>query len=257
MVRWCLLISAMMISVGSAQQVLPSERFMPAFRVHGASRLAALARVGSLTQTSMLVEAGDMPALQAVVSFDTGPTTVRDAVHLILGSRIPYTLRDEGRLLIVSTATVHDRMLALPLGPFHFTGGEYSSLDGPLEGALRKATGCPLMGWAWAGPETAEGLPEIQLANATFEKIVARTADGPEAGIWIVQTKRRPHVCMGRPAFEWQFGVYGFGAGFSTCQEPLRSSAGPKFLAFSPGWHAFPEPCDSADKAFTKAPALF
>ena len=257
MVRGCLLISVMMISAGSAQNVLPSERSIPALRVHGASRLAALARVGWLTHTSMLVEVGDMPALQAVVHFDTGPTTVRKDVHLIMGSRIPYTLRNKGRLLIVSTATVHERMLALPLGPFHFAGGDYTSLDGSLEGALRTATGCPLMGWAWAGPEIAEGLPEIQLASATFEKIVARTADGPEAAIWIVQTRRRPHVCMGRPAFEWQFGIFGFGTGFSTCQEPLRSSAGPEFLAFGPRWHAFPEPCDSADKLPAASPALF
>ena len=244
-----------------AQEVAPSKRPVEGFGVHGASRLAALARVGALTHTSLLVEAGEMKALQAYVHLDVGPTTVSEAVDRILGGGIPYTLREEGQLLIVFTATVRDRMLDLSLGSIRFSGGGYPLLEGLLQTATRGASGCALMGTAWAGPVIATNLPPIQMANATFERVVARTAEGPEAAMWIVQTRARPSGCLEDPSGSWQFGIYGFGAGGSTggstCQRPFSSSSGPQFLEFAPKWHAFPEPCKGVDLHGPKGPPVF
>jgi hypothetical protein len=50
------------------QQVKPSERLVDHFQVEGASRLAALAKLGAITNTTLLVEAGSVAFLQANAS---------------------------------------------------------------------------------------------------------------------------------------------------------------------------------------------
>lgn len=228
---------------GWSQQVRPSERLIEHLEVHGGPRLGALANLGALTGTSMLLEIGNMSFMQEPVDVKANRSKVEDVVRQILGSSEKYTLRNYGMLLIISTAKVSDRMLNQPLGHFHFQGSEFSSLDPLLAEAIREANGCKVMGTAWAGPELRVEVPKIDLANATFEHIVARVADAPEATMWIVQTKARPAGCFNDPGSSWETGVYGFGAGFSTCQMPFLGSAGPQFLAFSSKTDAYPQGC--------------
>ena len=169
------------------QQIRPVDRPVERFRVHGASRLAALAKVGSLTNTSILVEADDLTFLQTPIDADFDRDTVREAIEHILGAEKTLTVRENGALLIVSTSRVKDRSMQETLGHFRFTGQRYSLFGPWLAETIRVASGCAPMGTAWAGPEMGVTIPSIDIYGATFEKIVARVADAPEATMWVVQ----------------------------------------------------------------------
>jgi hypothetical protein len=242
---WIVLAALLASCSGPCQQEKHSERMVQDLEVHGAPRLGALAKVGALTGTSMLLEVGDMAFLQKPVEVKVARTTVRDAVKQVMGDAERYTLRDYGALLVLSTARVNDRMLNLPLGRFRFDGFGFSSFDPLLAEAIREASGCEPMGTAWAGPELGVEIPKIDIEQATFERVVARIADAPEPTMWIVQTKRRPGGCIENPNSSWETGVYGFGAGFSTCQMPFGGSTGPQFMPSPTEKHAYPEDCQA------------
>lgn len=106
-----------------AQTIQPSERRVEHFEVRGASRLAALAKLGSLSNTSLLVEVDSIPELQTPVSFSIDHTTVSAVARRLLPEE--YVFRDVGSLLIISPrAGARNRILTLSLGSFalHPTG---------------------------------------------------------------------------------------------------------------------------------------
>ncbi len=74
----------LLTSAAICQQVKPSERPMAHLRVEDVSRLAALAKVGALTNTTLLVEAGSLVFLQAPVVMTVDHVTVPVAMQEIL-----------------------------------------------------------------------------------------------------------------------------------------------------------------------------
>src|ERR1700731_2374474 len=86
----------------SGQRMEPSERPVEHFAVEGVSRLAALAKLGWLTRTSLLVEAGGVAFLQASVTVSVEHATVADVAHRILRGGECYLVRSQGLLLVVS-----------------------------------------------------------------------------------------------------------------------------------------------------------
>ena len=228
-------------------QQAPSRRGLEHLTVHGAQRLAALAKVGALTRTTMLIEVGDMSFMQSPVNVHLEHGTVRQAVQRIMGAAGRYKLRERRRLLILSTATVDDRLLTLRIGHLAETSGHISSLAPSLAEALREASGCKVMGTAWAGPEVPVNVPRIDVFHANFEKIVALVAGSPDASMWVFEVRKRPVGCIDDPGTNWEVGAYGFGKGFSSCQMPFAGAAGPQFVDNSPPGHAFPDKCTSSD----------
>ena len=74
-------------SAAWCQQVKPSERPVAHFQVEGASRLAALTKLGALTNTTLLVEAGGLDLLQAPVTMTVDHTTVATVISVMLRGR--------------------------------------------------------------------------------------------------------------------------------------------------------------------------
>lgn len=219
-------------SAASSQQVEPSQRSVDTFQVEGVSRLATLAKLGALTNTTLLVEAGDLLALQAPVVIKADHTTVAIVIREILRGLDSYKIRNEGALLILSTPGKPNRTLTLPLGPFTFTGDSISSIHPLLAYAIRRATGCNPQGYGWAGSSMNLAIPSFQFAQATLEQIVAKVADAPEASMWVVGPEPILNGCIDDPAARWQVGLYGSGRGFSSCGTIFRESVGPQFVGY-------------------------
>jgi hypothetical protein len=218
-------------SAALCQQVKPSERLVDHFQVEGASRLAVLAKLGAMTNTTLLVEAGNLTFLQAPVAMTFDHTTVAMVIQGILRGLDSYEIRDEGALLILSTPGPSNRILNLPLGAFTFTGHSISSLHPLLAYTIRRVTGCNPQGYVWAGPAMDLDMPPIQLAQATLEQIIAKVADAPEASMWVIGAEPSLDGCIDNPASRWQVGLYGFGRGFAGCGTSFRESVGPPLVA--------------------------
>jgi hypothetical protein len=226
-------------SAAICQPIKPSERHVDHFQVEGASRLAALAKLGALTNTTLLIEAGSLDFLQAPITMAINHTTVALVVGDILHGLDSYKIRDEGALLILSTPGPLNRTLNLPLGIFSFTGKSISSLHPFLAFLIRRATGCNPQGYGWAGPAMDLDMPPIQLAQATLEKVVAKVADASEASMWVIGPEPSSEGCIDNPGSRWQVGLYGFGRVFSGCETPFRESVGPPLVIdLVPGQHA-------------------
>lgn len=219
-----------MTSAALCQQVKPSERVVNHFQVEGASRLAALARLGASTNTTLLVEAGNLAFLQAPVAMSFDHTTVATVIRGILGGLDSYKIRDKGALLILSTPGPSNRILKLPLGAFTFTGHSISSLQPFLAYTIRRATGCNPQGYGWAGPPMNLDIPPIHIAQATLEQIIVKVADAHEASMWVIGPEPSLEGCIDDPAPRWQVGLYGFGRGFAGCGTPFRESVGPPLV---------------------------
>ncbi len=227
-VAWLAIV--LLTSAALCQQVKPSERVVDHFQVAGASRLAALARLGASTNTTLLVEAGRLAFLQAPVAMSFDHTTVAIVIRGILRGLDSYKIRDEGALLILSTPGPSNRILKLPLGAFTFTGHSISSLHPFLAYTIRRATGCNPQGYGWAGPPMDLDIPPIHIAQATLEQIIVKVADAPEASMWVIGPEPSLKGCIDDPASRWQMGLYGFGRGFTGCGTPFRESVGPPLV---------------------------
>ena len=190
-----LLACALLLCTSTATQAQvrpPEERVVPTFAVHDTPRLSALARLGALTGTSILVEADSLPFLQAAISVVAQRATVFAVATEILRGAEPYSLRQEGDLLIVFSTRNRSRMLTLPLGPFRLTGNSLSVLSAVLNSQLSVATGCKPRGWAIAGASLDLSIPPMQLTSASFEQVVALAAQAPEPSMWVVEPEPKP-----------------------------------------------------------------
>ncbi len=220
----------LLTSTASCQQIKPSERVVDHFQVEGASRLAALAKLGASTNTTLLIEAGKLAFLQAPVAISLDHTTVAMVIRETLRGLDSYKIRDEGNLLVLSTPGPPNRILNLRLGAFTFTGHSISSLHPFLAFTIRRATGCNPQGYGWAGPPMDLDIPPIHIAQATLEQIIMKVADAPEASMWIIGPEPSLRGCIDDPASRWQVGLYGFGRGFAGCGTPFRESVGPPLV---------------------------
>ncbi len=214
-----------------SQSTPPETRSVADFEVHNTSRLAALARLGALTQTSILVEADTMPYLQAPISLSAQNTTVFPIATEILRGVEPYSIRQQGVLLIIFSTRARSHLLTLPLGPFSYHGKSLSSLLPFLSFTLRFVTGCNPQGYAWAGPPMDLDIPPIDTSSATIEQIIAQVAEAPQPTMWIIPIEPTPVGCINNPEANWEVGFYGFGASFSSCDQPLSTFVGPYLTA--------------------------
>ena len=228
--------------IAQAQSVLPTERLVRKFEVGGASRLGALAKLGSLTNTSLLIEVDSLAALQTPIVLTVESTTVADVLHSLLPPG--YVFHNQDSLLIVSPrAGANNRVLTLPLGALSLHPDGISGLEPYLAFLIERATGCNPKGYGWAGPSMTLAIPQMTLAHATFEKIVTRVADAPEASMWIVTRETSTKGCIHDPASRWQIGLYGFGRLSGGCQIPFRESVGPTFIGNPSIKRFFPDDC--------------
>lgn len=228
--------------VASAQDVRPSVRPVEHYEVTGASRLAALAKLGSLTNTTFLVEIDRLHSFKVPVHLRIDNTTVDGVMRQLLPAE--YIVRERGSLLIVSPrAGARNRVLTLPLAQFRMHPEGISSVEPYLAFTVRRATGCKPQGYGWAGPPMQLAIPDISFTHATLEKIVGRVADAPEASMWIVTRESSITGCINDPASKWQVGLYGFGRASTGCQTPFRESVGPSFIAASLNQKLFADDC--------------
>lgn len=214
-----------------SQATPPEQRPVTTFAVHDTPRLSALARLGALTNTSILVEADTLPFLQAPITLAAQHATVFAVATEILRGPEPYSIRQEGNLLIVFSTRNRSRMLTLPLGPFTFTEKSLTMLSAYLSSEVSAATGCePPRGWATAGFPLTLSIPPIQLTSATFEQVVALVARAPDPSMWVVEPDPTNTGCVPNPGAHWQVGLYGFGRLFSSCDYSFRESMGRSFV---------------------------
>jgi hypothetical protein len=216
-----------------AQTGDPGARRVEQFEVEGVSRFAALAKLGALTKTSLLIEAGSLPFLQTPVTLSSRNSSVDILIANILHGRERYLIRHRGLLLILSPAHPArplNRMLTVPLGTFSFTGDSLSSLSPYLEFYIRRATGCQPSGYSYVGPALRLAIPPIKLKSATFESVVARVAEAPEPIMWVVEPDSGERGCIGHPASHWEVGLYGTDRQLTSSQTPLRASIGPELV---------------------------
>ena len=231
--------------VAQGQNIRPSDRPVNDYAVAGPSKLAALAKLGAQTNTSLLIEVDSLVALQAPITLAMQATTVGGVVQRLLPPG--YVFHDQDSLLIVSPRSgAKNRVLTLPLGSFKLHPDGISGLEPYLAFTIQRATGCNPKGFGWGGPLMSVAIPQISLANATFVQIVARVADAPEASMWIVTRETTTKGCIHDPASKWQVGLYGFGKGSTGCQLPFRESVGPEFIGPDYTKKAFIDDCNKA-----------
>ncbi len=239
-----MLVTALCLPV-AAQRPCPSLRPVDRIQVKGASRLTALAKLGSLIGTTILVEAAALPYLQSPVTITVFRSTVGEVARKILGDS--YTWRQKDALFIVEPVQgARNRLLDLRLATFDTTGTSISSLYPYLEYRLALATGCKPGGFGWAGPPGEIGLVPIHIADATLENVLARTAEARDATMGILPAEPSQYGCVRSAFVAAEVGVYGFGHNFALCLQPFSTSVGPDLLGKPLEKAAFPACNESA-----------
>ena len=199
------------------------------FAVSGVSRLNALARLGAATQSTFLVECGDMHFLTEPVTLSEWHKTQDELIVEILHGRERYLPAHRGPLIIVHPARPSvptNRILRLPLGSIPFTGKSISSLS-PLMGFyIRQATGCHPTGYAYAGPPMDVDIPAFTLQSATFPTVVERVAGASLPTMWVVLPDSGKGGCIPNPGSMWQVGLYAENGS----DNPFLESTGPQLV---------------------------
>ena len=201
----------------------------PHFAVERQSRLAALARLGNLTNSSLLIEAGDMNFLKARVTLSEDDKSLDELILLILRGQEGYTSRREGRLTIVYPLNPRqplNRILSLQLGPFQFAGHTVNALTPYLAFKIGEATGCPTQGFGGAGPRMDVGIPTFALANATFTDIITETANASVPTMWVMLPDSAETGCISDAGNMWEVGIYRE----AQSQWPFKESIGPEVV---------------------------
>ena len=235
--RWLLLFSlANACCPALGQQPVPQLRPVVQFQVHSLSRLAALEDLGFATNTSLLIEGGDIGFLQQPISMTADRDTVAGVINTILHGKENYTILQRDALLILRPAAPSrplNRILKLRMTDFSFTGNSISSLSPLIGFYLQKATGCDPQGYAYIGPPMSLDIPPIHLKSASFEDIVERVASASQPTMWILKPDTRERGCISNPNELWQVILYGGRLDFHTesgQQRPFRESIGPQLV---------------------------
>lgn len=142
----------------------PQLRPVVQFQVHSLSRLAALENLGFATNTSLLIEGGDINFLQQPITMTADRDTVAGVINTILHGKENYTILQRDALLILRPAAPSrplNRILKLRMTNFSFTGNSISSLSPLIGFYLRKATGCDPQGYVYVGPPMSLDIPPI------------------------------------------------------------------------------------------------
>ncbi len=221
------------------QEAAANLRQVEHFKITGRSRLAALAKLGAATSSTLLVEAGDISFLSQPITLSADHETVDELALNILLGREHYATRRLGALLILYPTrplTPINRILTLPLGPVSFHGTAISSLNPTLGYSIRLATGCNPQGWMWAGPPLDLDIPPFSLDPATFETILAQVAKASEPTMWVVLPDSGKPGCIDNPESQWEVGFYSYGPdGFYTADPKYDPNSDPRVFRQSAG----------------------
>jgi hypothetical protein len=199
------------------------------FTVEGQSRLAALALVGRMTNSSLLIEGGDIDFLKAPVSLSENDRSSKELIALLLRGEERYTVTQKGRLTIAYPLAPRrplNRILTLQLVHFHFKGGSVSGLDPYLDFKIREATGCRPQGFGYSGPPMNAGIHAFDLSAGTFEDVVVHAANAAVPTMWVVLPDSRQYGCISDPGSMWEVGMYGE----ESLRWPFRESIGPDLV---------------------------
>lgn len=202
---------------------------VPQFTATNVSRLRALATLGRITNSSLLVEAGDMRFLEEPVTISENQKSFDELVQVILAGAEHYVVKHQHDLNIiypVEPGKPRNRILTLQLGRFSFKGDSVSSLSPNLAFQISQVTGCHVNGSAYAGPPMDIGIPHFDLGSATFEDVVEQAARAPIPTMWIVLPDDGERGCIPAPGNLWQVGIYGD----SKLPYPFREATGPQLL---------------------------
>jgi hypothetical protein len=200
------------------------------FTVTDTSRLRALATLGRITKSSLLVEAGDMRFLEESVTLSEHQKSFDELVRAILPGNENYVVRRRGTLKIIHPVAPRkplNRILTLQLGSFSFKSKTVSTLSPNLAFRIREVTGCNPQGFAYAGPPMDTGIPDFDLPSATFEEIIEQTAKAPTPTMWIVLPDSGERGCISDPGSLWQVGIYNDNAQFPFA---FREASGPTLV---------------------------
>jgi hypothetical protein len=211
------------------QNTVSVSNRVPHFAVKRQSRLAALAQLGSITNSSLLVEAGDMDFLKAPVTLSEDDRSFDELIVLILRGRERYTVRRQGRLTIAYPLDPHqplNRILTVQLRHFQFNGRSVSALDPYLAFKIREATGCHPQGYGYAGPPMDAGIPAFDISTATFTDVVVDAANASVPTMWVLLPNSGESGCISDPGSMWEVGMYGD----AQFQWPFRESIGPQVV---------------------------
>lgn len=213
------------------QRANAEPRQVDRFEVTERSRLAALAKLGAVTKTSLLVEGGDMKFLAQPVTLSADHQTVDKLILNIMRGPEHYTTKHLGALVIIyptRSLKVTNRILKLPLGPFSFKEKSLSSLDPLLSFRIRLATGCHPQGYVFTGPPLDLDIPPFSLKSATFEGIIEQVAKAPEPTMWVVLPDAGERGCIDNPGNLWEVGFYNYDPNAN--QLSFRQSYGPQIV---------------------------
>ena len=184
------------------------------FTVTDTSRLHALATLGRMMNSSLLVEAGDMRFLYEHVTISENQRSFGELIRAILPGNEQYVARRRGALTIIYPRTPRkprNRILTLPLGRFSFKGTSVSSLSPYLAFQIREVTGCHPTGYAGAGPPMEVGISAFDLRAATFETVVEQAAKAAIPTMWVVLPDSGQRGCLSDPGSLWEVGIYNRG----------------------------------------------
>lgn len=143
---------------------------VPQFTVTDISRLHALATLGRMTDSSILIEAGDMPFLEEPVTISEHQKSFDELVRVVLPGSENYKVKRRGALSIIYPLTPRkprNRILTLQLGRFSFKNKSVSSLSPRLAFQIQEVTGCHPQGFAYSGPPLDSAIPDFDLSSAT------------------------------------------------------------------------------------------
>jgi hypothetical protein len=199
------------------------------FTVAGSSRLHALANLGRITKSTLLIEGGDMTFLEDPVTLTAHEKTSDELIVAILDGGESYTTKHQDSLTIIYPAAPNkplNRILTIPLGEFSFTGDSVSDLGPYLNSLLRKVTGCDPQGYAYAGPPMKIGIPKFDLPTSTFEDVVEQVSRASLPTMWVVLPDSGQTGCIADPGSMWQVGLYSE----TGTPWPFQQSIGPNLV---------------------------
>jgi hypothetical protein len=214
---------------GESQATNDATGRIEQFTAVGSSRLHALADLGRITKSTLLVEAGDIGFLEKRITLTAYQKTLDKLIAAIVDGKETYKVKHQGSLTIiypVAPANPLNRILTIPLGEFSFTGDSVSDLDPYLAFRLREVTGCRPQGYAYAGPPMQIGIPKFSLPAATFEEVVEQVARASLPTMWVVLPDSGQSGCMSDPGSMWQVGLYSE----TGIPWPFQQSIGPNLV---------------------------
>lgn len=213
-------LTLLLLTVCLHAQIPLGDHPVPHFEVHAEPRLTALARLGSMTNTSLLIEAGNMAFFNVPIDLTLTDTTIVDVITHILSGPTTYTVRQDGALLILSTPTAPNRLAFLQLGPITYQDGSLPSLIPMLGFYLERATGCNPQRYGYSGQLYELDIPPFQLPDATFEQVAAQVARASEPTFWIMAPAPQLAGCLEDTMATWEVGLYGFGRVWNGYSDP-------------------------------------